>query len=299
MKRTLFLLTNLFALTGCSRLAAIPYTPAQTPESWLEIQPFVTVKLAAQEFILVQPSSSVFVYVLGLLAVVGGFYFLRIWDGQRSRRWWGIALLLWGLGALVAGTSYQAFSYEIKCAGQTFCSWTSWWEVVYLIFSVASIDAIMIAVAYTCTVGKSRKILSGYATVNAGLYIIVALIGAIIPIKFLISFELLILIAVPNILILFVINLRRYNQHKTQTDLVLITTWIWLGITMAAYYLYLMLGITEMLWQQGIWFSENDVLHIGLIIWMLYIMRVVAKSSHDTLDFDQAQGMQTAMQKDK
>ncbi len=299
MKRTLFLLTNLFALTGCSRLAAIPYTPAQTPESWLEIQPFVTVKLAAQEFILVQPSSSVFVYVLGLLAVVGGFYFLRIWDGQRSRRWWGIALLLWGLGALVAGTSYQAFSYEIKCAGHTFCSWTSWWEIVYLIFSVASIDAIVIAVAYTCTVGKSRKILSGYAAINAVLYIIAVLIGTITSIKFLISFELLILVVAPNFLILLSINLRRYNHHKEKIDLVLITTWIWLGITMAAYYLYLMLGITEMLWQQGIWFSENDVLHIGLIIWMLYIMRVVAKSSHDTLDFDQAQGMQTAMQKDK
>jgi hypothetical protein len=52
---------------------------------------------------------------------------------------------------------------------------------------------------------------------------------------------------------------------------------------MAAYYLYLMLGITETLWQRGLWFSENDVLHIGLISWMLYIIRVVAKNSHDAL----------------
>jgi hypothetical protein len=60
-------------------------------------------------------------------------------------------------------------------------------------------------------------------------------------------------------------------------DLALVGTWLWLGITLGAYLLYLVLDITAELWSQGVWFSENDVLHIGLIGWMLYIALVVAK----------------------
>ena len=107
--------------------------------------------------------------------------------------WWGIALILWGVGALLAGTSYEAFSYAIKCAGRPACVWTSWWEVLYLILSVASVDAMLLAEAYACTTGRWRRALTIYAVVNAAVYAIVVLIGALIPVKFLISFELLIL----------------------------------------------------------------------------------------------------------
>lgn len=61
-------------------------------------------------------------------------------------------------------------------------------------------------------------------------------------------------------------------------DLVLLGTWVLLLTTSAAYYIYDHLGITEKLWGRGTgsWFSQNDVLHIGLILWVIYIAKVVA-----------------------
>jgi hypothetical protein len=89
----------------------------------------------------------------------------------------------------------------------------------------------------------------------------------------------------PSILFFFIHNLLRYRKHRQLLDLALVWTWLWLGITTAAYYTYLVLGITEKLWQQGIWFSENDILHIGLIIWMLIIGFRLAKKVEDNPNY--------------
>jgi hypothetical protein len=64
-------------------------------------------------------------------------------------------------------------------------------------------------------------------------------------------------------------------------DLALLGTWLWLGITLGAYFLYLVLDLTHDLWAQGVWFSENDVLPIGLILWMLYIALAVVRRVAD------------------
>jgi len=102
----------------------------------------------------------------------------------------------------------------------------------------------------------------------------------------LISFELLLLVTAPNILFLFILNGWRYLKYRNRMDSALLVTWIWLGAIIGIYFIYLVLGITEILWEHRIWFSENDVLHIGLISWMLYIGMTVAKLVRDgpTLD---------------
>jgi hypothetical protein len=282
MRRAFLSLTSLLVVSGCDRLDSIPYCcPERSPETWCSIQPCVALEIASSGIILVQPSSTVLIYFLGILTIGVGLYFLRIREDQRSRRWWGMALLLWGVGALFAGTSYQAFSYEIKCAGREYCTWTSWWEVIYLILTVVSVGAMMIAEAYSCTVGRRRRLLWVYGVANAVLYLVVALIGAFVPVKFLVSFELLILFTAPTVLIFFLVNASRYYKRRDGMDLALLVTWIGLGITIGAYYLYLELGIARELWARGIWFSENDVLHVGLIIWMIYIARVVANRVED------------------
>lgn len=276
MKRLPFFLAVLLLLTSCGRLDTIPYSPPQTPETWLQIQPYAEFKFGTQNVVFVQPSTSIIVYLLGILTIAAGLYFLKIRNGQRSRFWWGIALLLWGVGALLAGTSYEAFSYAIKCAGRDACLWTSWWEILYLIASVWSIDAMMLAVAHSGADGRLRTGLSVYAVVNAALYFVIVMTGAFIPVKFLISFEFLLVVSAPGVIASFIINARRYARQRQQIDLIYLGTWIWLGLTITAYFLYFISGNTAALWARGLWFSENDVLHIGLILWMIYIASILA-----------------------
>lgn len=270
-KHALLGLVGFLALSACGRLNTISYDPPQTPETWLQIQPFVEIHINVQKIILVQPSTTAIVYLLGLLTIGIGVYFLRVHADQHSHRWWGIAFLLWGVGALLAGTSYEAFSYAIKCAGRDACLWTSWWEIAYLLATVWSIDAMTLAVAHSSMSGRLYKALSVYALVNAAVYLILVLIGVLLPVKFLISFEFLLVVGAPSFLTFFTINLWRYRRYKLSTDLALVGAWVWLAVTVAAYFLYYVSGLTVTLWSRGVWFSENDVLHIFLISWMLYL----------------------------
>lgn len=281
MKRISLLSLILLGLTGCARLASIPYAPEQTPENWLQIQPFVHIKMGVFDFVFVQPSSTIFVYLLGLITIAVGLLSFKIQTNEQARKWWGIALVLWGLGALFAGTSYQAFSYEIKCAGKALCSWTSWWEIVYLVLSVASIDAMVVSGAYSNCQGKCRKVLGYYAGLKFIVYSVLIIIGVSTLNQFLISFELLLIVTAPNILLLFAINGWRYFKYQKRMDFVLLVTWVWLGGVIGLYFTYLQLDLTGKLWSSGIWFSANDVLHIGLISWMLYIARKVIPQVKD------------------
>lgn len=244
-------------------------------------RPHIDVLLGPLDFVFMEPTSTFLVYLLGFLAIIVGGYFLRIRKDYKSRLWWGIALVLWGIGALLGGTDYQALSYELKCAGKDVCSYISWVGIYYSLVSIASINAMVIAVANSSAEGVKKKALSAYALLNTAVYFVLCLAGAFIPDRFLVSFELIVLFTTPSYIILFIINAVKYYQLRRRMDLYLMITWLFLGVVMAAYYIYLGLGFAEKLWQTGIWFNENDVLHIGLILWMFYIGFCVAKKVED------------------
>ena len=120
------------------------------------------------------------------------------------------------------------------------------------------------------------------AAVGVGLGMLcLGVIGVAIPVKFLISFEFLLAVGFPGILAFFIINGRRYSQFKQPLDMALLITWVWLGITIIAYFVYFISGNAAALWAKGIWFTENDVLHIGLILWMFYITFSIAPKTRD------------------
>lgn len=241
-------------------------------ESWCDIQPCYEINLFSQTVTISQPSSSVFVYLLGIIASSIGISFLR--TEQKFSQWWGTALLFWGLGAIFAGTSYQLLGYEIKC-GNEICNWTSWWEVYYMILTVSSVSSMLMAHSLK---DKNRVFIRNLAYVIAIAYIIIVLIGSIIPFRFLISFEFMILVIAPVILYMFIGNVSRCREHHLQLDKNMIMIWIYLGLIMVAYYAYYLLGITELLWNNGLWFSENDVLHILLILWMVYVRKIITRN---------------------
>ena len=288
MKRNLFSFKKLFFLLifspllfSCNRLERIPYSPQQTPDDFLKEQPYTKLSVAGKTFILIQPTSTVFVYGLGLFTALIGFHFLRKRKNQKSGLWWGIALIFWGLGALLAGTSYQAFGFEIKCAGKEFCSWTSWWEVFYLVFTAASVDAMMMAQSYSSAGGKLSKALRVYAVVKCILFTGLIFTGAFVPVQFLVSFELLIIASLPAMIIFMVINAAHYRKHKDVLNLRLFLAWIILGLVIALYFGYFMSGIEKQLYQSGTWFTANDVLHLGLVAWMIYLRFAVAGKMQD------------------
>ena len=275
---SIFLVIVIF-IVFFNQLDKLLYIPITSPEMWCESQPCIELDFGSFTIILVQPTSTVFVYLLGVIAILIGVYFLRIAKSNKNKfiYWWGIALFLWGLGAIFAGTSYQLFSYVIKCAGRSFCVWTSLWEILYLLISVGSVNAMLMAQSSLDEKNHWNRILRKYGLLNFLIYELIVVIGAIIPVQFMISFELMLLFLAPTILYLLISNIRNYLEHKRRINLSLTIICVFLILIIGLYFLYFMLRITEVLWEQQIWFSENDILHIGLILWMSYIYIALRK----------------------
>ena len=97
-----------------SNTSGLLMLPLTSPEMFLAGMPYTTISLFGREMVLIQPSSTFFVYFLGVVMITIGIYFLATKKQQKSRYFWGTGLILWGISAIVAGTSYQAFGYELK-----------------------------------------------------------------------------------------------------------------------------------------------------------------------------------------
>jgi len=276
-----FWLSSLIVVTGCDRLGTLPYSPKTAPDAWLHSHPHVNISLGSLEFILMEPTSTFFVYLWGLLAVAVGCYFLRIREKHTSRLWWGIGLILWGVGALIAGVDHQAFTYQIKCFGREFCSYSSWWSIWFNVITSAGLNAIIIGVSHSSAKGTLKRALIIYAVANTAVYLVICLIGAFIPSRLMVSPNFMFLFSTPGFVFLFIINTIRYSKQREKLDLLLMLTWLFLGVVMVAYTLYAAFGVAEKLWERGIWFTAPDVLHIGEVFLGLYIAFAVAKKVKD------------------
>lgn len=266
-------------LVFLGRLDAILYDPPISPGGWCTLQPCIDLGTIT----ISRPTSSVFVYATAVVTLYTGIYFYRNQNKQQSRYWWGISLILMGMGALFAGTSYQAFGFEIKCSGNESCVWTSWWELSYNLLTVISACTIFIAVSCSIVEPSYIKYISSIMAVDILIYTAVLFYGGFSSIRFLISFEMLIIFALPIFAAVLVLCIVKVSKQKDPLAKKLLLGCILLLSTIFIYYGYSMAGLTQMLWERGIWFSDNDVLHILMIGWVGYIRLYMEK---DVVDFE-------------
>ncbi len=273
------LVISVLALAGCGRLDELTYSPATTPTQWCEQRPCIEVG----DTVINEPIGIVLVFVLALMWIGAGVYFLVSRRGQKSRTWFGVSLVLGGIGAALAGTSYQLFSYVLKCEGRDLCTLTNGYEVAYSVTQAWSVSAMVVAVAYACTLGRARSGLMLYALINAVVYCVVTVVGVLMPSAVLLSFTVLMLFALPGVLIVIAITARRLGSPKERA--IFIAAILLLAVQVA-YYAYWASGLTATLWDNGngIYFSENDVLHIGFILWLVYLVWRVGPSLEDQRD---------------
>lgn len=230
-----------------------------------------------------EPLGTFLVFLLALLWVAAGIHFLRSLDGQRSRGWLGVALVLGGIGAAQAGISYQAFSYVLKCEGRTHCLLTNGFEVGYGVTQALSVSAMLTAVAFACTTGRLRRALIAYSAANAVAYVAVAIAGVRMPSRALLSFEVLMLFALPGIVLVIALSACRFARFRSAVDGHLLAAALFLAAVQGAYFGWLAAGFTGRLWDggRGFYFSENDVLHVGMMLWLAYAVAFLGPRLRD------------------
>ena len=277
--RSRFVLPIALLLPACGRLDELSYEPLTTPQQWCERRPCI----AVGDLVVNEPLGSFLVFLLAALWIGVGIYFLQTHRGQRSRSWLGVALVLGGVGAAQAGVSYQAFSYLLKCAGRAQCLLTNGFEVGYSVTQALSVSAMLVAVAYACTTGAFRRGLIGYAGINALVYVLTSIAGVMLPSRTLLSFEVLMLFALPGIVLVCVVAGFRYKTSRDALDRSLLVAALLLVLVQAAYFSYYAAGVTQQLWNggQGFYFSENDVLHVGMIGWLAYVLAMLGRQLRD------------------
>ncbi|MBI9109421.1 MAG: hypothetical protein JEZ04_21935 [Spirochaetales bacterium] len=251
--------------------------PLTKPLDFLSGKPFIDINLFGTDIILIVPSSTFFVYLLGIQTVILGISFLKT-KNSTKHSWWSLSFIFWGIGALLAGTSYQGLGWELKCRGMEYCLFSSWFELSYLFFTALSMAAMTTAISKSVLSKAKERPLIIYGGIVLSVYMILLLTGTIASVRFLISYELFTLFFMPMFIVFFIISIIGYRKHKDKLNKTLIITWILFLVVNLSYYVYLFSGLTETLYQNfNIWFSANDVLHVTLIFWMLFIQLKLKK----------------------
>jgi len=253
---------SFFIFTAFGKVSTLVMAPLITTSEYLSQWP----SFAFGDMIIQQPTSSIIILVLAVLTVALGFHYLLSKKNYFSY-WMGINFIFWGLGAFLAGLSYQAFGYYLKCSGLSACLFTDWIELLYMSFTVISINAILMAYASLVRDYKTGLALKRFAMGSILAYVVFQGIGMLVPVQFMLSYEGMLIFLSPNLILFMVIS---YRNRKEQLHSRLFKLWIAFIFVNLAYFVALFADIgTLIMSNTGFWFNENDTLHVLLIVWMV------------------------------
>lgn len=245
-----------------SQIDRLLIQPQINGEMFLSQYPYIKIN----NLIIQQPTSTFFILLLTIITLGLGLYYLKNKSNKFSL-WLGINFVFWGLGAFLAGLSYQAFGYYLKCTNLEYCTFTNWVELLYMTLTVLSINALLVAYSYLSNHKKIQNNLQNFALGSVVLYALFQGIGIVLPNQFMISYEGMLVFLSPNIIIMMWINYQ--NLNKSLHKKLWIIWLLFLGVNIA-YFVALFSNQGPFLYSNfNIWFNENDTLHVLLILWML------------------------------
>lgn len=252
-----------------------------TPDDFLNSQHHIALRWGDYQIVLGQPSSSVIVGFLACLYVHYAMQFARTLRSQQSRQLWCLGLLFSSAAAFIAGIYYQLLGFHLRCEGLHQCYATSSWEIAYYLFSCFASLCFFLAVVRVSASEKFRRPLWLWGWGATLAYVGGLTAGIVWDVSFFLSFQFSVLMTLPIVTPIAVLNLWRFSIKPRVVDKVLIQSSLMLVFSSAAYFAYSNFGITEFLWRHSIWFSENDVLHVGLIFWVWYLNSRLLKLLRD------------------
>jgi hypothetical protein len=258
--------------------------PKTTGEDFLSSMPYVQ----WGDFILIQPSSTFFVYFLGLVLIVLGCYLIQTAKGNKSRLDYGIGYALWGVSAILAGTSYQAFGYELKYAGRPYGLFTSVFELLYMITTAEAILYLLAGTSYYATTNpKIQKALPYVAIAYGLIYGIVFLIGVALPIQTIVTYLFFVAFFAPAFILMLILNIARFAHQKDVLDRNMLISWGLFALANILYFIAYFSGFPTAIYKaSGFWFNENDILHVSMTVWVIatfFLLRKELKDNNETL----------------
>lgn len=278
----------------------ILYQPIVSPEQWIAPWQDCTEKELCRPcwvwggyenptFVLSQPSSTLFVELLGLICVIGGVRFYLAWSNKVtsnlnfSRLLFGLGMIAWGLGAILAGLSYEALEWELKCRNrQGYCVKYSWLEVAYVLLQVVSGDFLLLASALSTDLVTVPWFWRLYwvGIFNFLLYSIVVGVGALLGVYAFVGFNVCLLFCIPCFVVgiglsfftfiyYWYIGDPRAQREEYKYQFV---SWCWCIFSFVFYYAFYRWGIEKEIWADyGLWITANDFLHVILIVWAVRV----------------------------